>query len=59
VHAPKEHFYAELGRVLDLFPKYHVIILLGDLNAKAEREDILKRKIGKVNSYEISNDNGV
>jgi hypothetical protein len=33
--------------------------LIGDLNAKVERENISKPPIGKENLYEISNDNGV
>jgi hypothetical protein len=34
-------------------------ILLGDLNAKVEREDIFKPTIGNENLHVISNDNGV
>jgi hypothetical protein len=38
VHAPtddiKDGFYEELEQVFDKFPKYHMKILLGDLNAK-------------------------
>jgi hypothetical protein len=42
VHAPtedktddvKDSFNEELERIFDKFPKYHMIILLGDLNAK-------------------------
>jgi exonuclease III len=48
VHAPtedktddvKDGFYEELERIYDKFPKYHMKILLGDLNAKVSREDI-------------------
>jgi 23S rRNA C2498 (ribose-2'-O)-methylase RlmM len=36
----KDSFYEELERVLDIFPKYHTNILLGDSNAKVSREDI-------------------
>jgi len=39
---PKDSFYEELEQVLDHFPKYHLKILLGDLNAKVERETIFK-----------------
>jgi hypothetical protein len=43
VHAPtedetddvKDSFYEELEHIFDKFPKYHMKILLGDLNAKA------------------------
>jgi hypothetical protein len=54
VHAPtedktddvKHSFYEELERIIDKFPKYHMKILLGDLNAKVGREDIFKPTIG-------------
>jgi hypothetical protein len=38
----KDSSYKEPERVLDQFPKYHIKILLGDFNANAGREDILK-----------------
>jgi hypothetical protein len=67
VHAPcedkgddvKDSFYEELGRVFDQFPRYGTKIFWGDYNAKLNREDILKLKIGNENSHEISNDIGV
>jgi hypothetical protein len=34
-------------------------ILLGDFNAKVDREDIFKPTIGNESLHEISNDNGV
>jgi hypothetical protein len=34
-------------------------ILLGDFNAKVDRENIFKPTIGKASLHEISNDNGV
>jgi hypothetical protein len=54
VHAPtedktddvKDGFYKELERIFDKFPKYHIKILLGELNAKVGREDIFKQRIG-------------
>jgi hypothetical protein len=54
VHAPCEHkgddvndsFYEEMGRVFDYFPRYDVKILLGDFNAKVDREEIFKLTIG-------------
>jgi hypothetical protein len=54
VHAPtedktddvKDSSYEELERVFDKFPKYHMKILLGDFNAKVDREDIFKPIIG-------------
>jgi exonuclease III len=42
----KDSFYAELERVLNKFPKYHIKIILGDFNAKVGREDIFKPTIG-------------
>jgi exonuclease III len=67
VHAPtkdktddvKDSFYEELERIFDKFPKYHIKILLGDLNAKVDREDIFKPTIGNESLHKISNDNGV
>jgi exonuclease III len=55
----KDSFYDELERGFDKFPKYHMKILLGDLNAKVGREDIFKPTIGNESLHEISNDNGV
>jgi hypothetical protein len=41
----KDSFYEELERVFDKFPKYHMKILLGDFNAKVDREYIFKPTI--------------
>jgi len=54
VHAPseensdeaKDSFYEELEQVFYNFPKHHMKILLGDFNAKVERENIFKPTIG-------------
>jgi hypothetical protein len=70
VHTPAEgktdevkgSFYEELERIFDTFPKYHMKILLGDLNAKVCREQIFKPTIANEILHEISNDsndNGV
>jgi hypothetical protein len=67
VHAPtegkidyvKDIFYEELERIFDKFPKYHMKILLADLNAKVGREDIFKPTIGNESLHKISIDNGV
>jgi exonuclease III len=48
VHAPtedktdnvKDSFYKELECAFDKFPKCHMKILLGDFNAKVDREDV-------------------
>jgi exonuclease III len=53
----KDSFYEELERVFDKFPKYHIKILLGDFNAKVEREDIFKPTIRNESLQEITNDN--
>jgi hypothetical protein len=45
--------------VFDKFLKYHTKILLGDLNAKVDREDIFKMTIGNESLHKISNDNGI
>jgi hypothetical protein len=67
VHSPcedegndvKDSFYGDLGRVCDQFPRYDIKILLGDFNAEAGRENILKTSIGNESLHEISNDNGI
>jgi hypothetical protein len=67
VHAPTEDkddvtedsFYKALERVFDQFPRDHMKILLGDFNAKVEREDIFKPVIGNESLHEASNDNRV
>ncbi|PNF27183.1 hypothetical protein B7P43_G07852 [Cryptotermes secundus] len=59
IHAPsedkiddiKDRFYEEPEHVFDKFPKYHMKILLGDLNAKVERykkREYLKDKIDEL-----------
>jgi hypothetical protein len=48
-----------MERIFDKLPKYHMKILLRDLNAKGGREDIFKPTIGNESLHEISNDNGV
>jgi hypothetical protein len=55
----KDSFYAALEHVFDKFPKYHMKILLGNLNAKVGRGDIFKPTIGNENLHEINNDNEV
>ena len=55
----KDSFCEELEQVFDHFPKYHMKILLGDLNAKVGRENIYKPTIGQESLHQDSNDNGV
>jgi hypothetical protein len=45
--------------VFDKSPKYHNNLLLGDFNAKVDREDTFKLIAGNESLHEISNDNGV
>jgi hypothetical protein len=63
-HAPTEdkiddiqnRFCGELEHYLfDKFPKYYMIILLGDFNAKVGREDIFKLTIGNDNVVRVVN----
>jgi hypothetical protein len=42
----KDSFYSELELIFDKCPKYHMKILLGDVNAKVGREDFFKPTIG-------------
>jgi hypothetical protein len=55
----KDSFYEELEQVFDQFPRYHMKIMLGDLNAKVGREDIFKPIIGNESLHEASKDHGV
>jgi hypothetical protein len=67
MHAPSEgkndglknSFYEELEQIFYHFPKYHMKILLGDFNAKVERENVFKPTVGNENLHQNSNDNGV
>jgi exonuclease III len=67
VHAPaedkgdviKDSFYKELEEVFDQFPRYHMKILMGDVNAEVGREDIFKPTVGSESLHEASNDNRV
>jgi hypothetical protein len=42
----KDGFYEELICLFDKFPKHHMTIMLGDFNAKADREDVSNRQLG-------------
>jgi hypothetical protein len=42
----KDSFFEELECIFDKFPKYHMKMMLGDLNAEVGREDIFTQKIG-------------
>jgi hypothetical protein len=53
----KNSFHEELERVFDRFHKYHIILFLGDFNAKVGREDIFKSVNANESLHETSNDN--
>jgi exonuclease III len=54
----KKKFYDELERAFDQFPKHHTKILLGEVNAKMEREDIFKPTTVTGSLHETDYDNG-
>ena len=54
-----DSFYEELDHVFDNFPKYHMKIMLGDYNAKLERQDIFKPTFGNDSLHQDSDDNDV
>jgi hypothetical protein len=54
-----DSFYKELERVFDKFPKYHIKILLEDIDDKVGSENIVKPTIRNENLHEISNNIGV
>jgi len=54
----KDSFYEEKEHDFDHFPKYHMKILLGDFNAKAERENIFRTTLGNKGQHRGSNDSG-
>jgi len=66
-HAPTEkksdgsndRFHEELKQVFNHFPKYHMIILLEDFNAKLVRGDIIKLTTGNERMHQDTKHNGV
>jgi hypothetical protein len=48
-----------MEQVFDRFPKCHKKFLLGVLNAKVGRENVIKPTIGNESLNQDSNDNGV
>jgi hypothetical protein len=55
----EDSLYEELYHIFNLFPMYHMKILLGDIHTKVGREDIFKPTNGNENLHGISNNNGV
>jgi hypothetical protein len=52
-------FCEDLGRIFDQFPRYDMVMFLGDFNAKIGREYVIKPTIRNDSPHEISNNNGV
>jgi hypothetical protein len=55
----KDIFCEYLGRIFDQFPRYDMVMCLGDFNAKVGREDVIKPTIRNESRHEISIDTGV
>ena len=63
VHAPteekmeeeKDKFYDDLQRTFERVPKHDVVLILGDLNAKIDKEKAYENVTGKHTLHEISN----
>lgn len=55
----KNAFYDQLDRECSKIPKYDVLILLGDFNAKIGREDFLQHVAGKHSLHTETNENGM
>jgi hypothetical protein len=50
----RDSFYEELEHVFNQFPKYHMKILLGELSAEVQREDIFIQTDGSKSLHVIS-----
>jgi hypothetical protein len=55
----KDVFYNNLDKIYDECPKRDIKIIIGDLNAKIDQEEIFKPIIGKYSFHKTSNDNGI
>jgi hypothetical protein len=55
----KDSFYEEVKLIFYHFPKYHMIIISGDFNAKVGRENIFKLTIGNESLYQDNKYNSV
>jgi exonuclease III len=66
VHAPTEEkieeekvkFYDDLQRTYDRTPKHDIVMILGDLNVKRDKEKTYENVTGKYTLHDISNQNG-
>jgi hypothetical protein len=54
----KDTFHEELHHIFDQFHEYHMK-MLGDFDAKVDREDVFKTTTGNTNLHKISKDNEV
>jgi hypothetical protein len=54
----KERFYAELQQIQEKVPKYHLVITLGDYNAKIGRERAYQKVIRNHTLHDKTNRNG-
>lgn len=67
VHAPSEYkpqeesddFYERLYFTLNALPQYRIKIVLGDLNAKVDKDAVFRPIIGSHSLHEATNDNGL
>ena len=65
-HAPTEdkggeekaEFYSKLERICSRKPKYELLVIMGDFNAKVGREESRHKVSGKYSLHEHSNKNG-
>ena len=54
----KIEFYSTLERICSRVPKYEMLIIMGDFNAKVGREECRHKVSGKLCLHEQSNENG-
>jgi exonuclease III len=54
----REQFYEELQRVQGRILKHDVTAILGDMNAKLEKEKVFSQVVGHHSLHNISNENG-
>ena len=54
----KYKFYDQLYKECEKVPKYDMLIVLGDFNAKIGKEDFLKQIAGKYTLHDRTNENG-
>jgi endonuclease/exonuclease/phosphatase family metal-dependent hydrolase len=55
----KVEFYSKLERICSRVPKYEMLIIMRDFNAKVGREECRHKVSGKYSLHEHSNENGL